>query len=45
MVKVLTGEVVVSRRLATLVTRVFVHWLDSPRMRRIASMNRVMEVR
>ncbi|GMS83607.1 hypothetical protein PENTCL1PPCAC_5782, partial [Pristionchus entomophagus] len=43
MVRVLTGEVVVSRRVATLVTRLFVHWLDSPRMRKKAQMNRVLE--
>ncbi|GMR35924.1 hypothetical protein PMAYCL1PPCAC_06119 [Pristionchus mayeri] len=43
MVRVLTGEVVVSRRVATLVTHLFVHWLDSPRMRRKAQMNRVLE--
>lgn len=45
MVRVLTGEVVVSRRVATLVTRLFVHWLDSPKMRKKAQMNRVLEVR
>lgn len=44
MVRVLTGEVVVSRRVATLVTRLFVHWLDSPKMRKKAQMNRVLEV-
>uniref|UniRef100_A0A8R1U555 Rict-1 n=1 Tax=Pristionchus pacificus TaxID=54126 RepID=A0A8R1U555_PRIPA len=43
MVRVLTGEVVVSRRVATLVTRLFVHWLDSPKMRKKAQMNRVLE--